>query len=86
MFRGYRDPSPVEDARTRKGTLCQGPAVRGKKRCRMHGGKSPGAPRGPANGNYRTGRWTQEALAERRFIRQLLREARATLRQVVELT
>ena len=46
----------------------------------------PGAPRGPANGNFRTGYWTQEALAERRFIRQLLREARATLKQVVELT
>jgi hypothetical protein len=32
----------------------------------MHGGKSPGAPRGEANGNYRTGRFTCEAIAERR--------------------
>ena len=55
-------------------------------RCRMHGGNSPGAPRGPRHWNYRTGYWTKEALAERRFVRELLREARATLKQVDELT
>ena len=52
----------------------------------MHGGNSPGAPRGPLHWNYRTGYWTKEALAERRFVRELLREARATLKQVDELT
>ncbi len=53
----------------------------------MHGGaKGSGAPRGPANGNYRTGFWTKEAVAERRFVRELLHEARATLKQVDELT
>ena len=74
-------------ARTRRGTPCQGPAVRGRTRCRMHGGaKGSGAPSGPANGNYRTGYWTKEAIAERRFVRELLREARATLKKVDELT
>ena len=34
-------------AKTRKGTPCKGPAVRGKKRCRMHGGTNPGRPRDP---------------------------------------
>ena len=29
--------------------MCQSPAVRGKKRCRMHGGTNPGAPRGNRN-------------------------------------
>ena len=38
--------SPRCLARTRSGTLCQGPAVRGRSRCRMHGGKNPGAPHG----------------------------------------
>ena len=53
----------------------------------MHGGaKGSGAPSGPANGNYRTGYWTKEAIAGRRFVRELLREARATLKQVDELT
>ncbi|MFN5084089.1 MAG: HGGxSTG domain-containing protein [Novosphingobium sp.] len=31
-------------ARTRSGTECQSPAVRGKRRCRMRGGTNPGAP------------------------------------------
>jgi hypothetical protein len=33
-------------ARTRGGTPCQRPAIRGRKRCRLHGGLSPGAPGG----------------------------------------
>lgn len=36
-------------AKTRKGTECQSPAVRGRKRCRMHGGTNPGAPMGNQN-------------------------------------
>jgi hypothetical protein len=31
-------------AMTRKGTACQSPAVKGKKRCGMHGGANLGAP------------------------------------------
>ena len=42
-------------ARTRAGAPCQRPAIRGRKRCRLHGGLSPGAPRGSKNGNFRTG-------------------------------
>ncbi len=67
-------------ARTRRGTPCQGPAVRGRTRCRMHGGaKGSGAPSGPANGNYRTGFWTKEAIAERRRLSALLRACRKNL-------
>jgi hypothetical protein len=36
-------------ARTRKGTACQSPAVKGRKRCRMHGGTNPGAPKDNRN-------------------------------------
>jgi hypothetical protein len=42
-------------------------------KCRIHGGASPGAPRGAANGNYLDGYWTCEAVEERRFIRSLLK-------------
>lgn len=42
----------------------------------MHGGTNPGAPRGEANGNYRTGLYTRESLA----LRDLIREARKSLR------
>ncbi|WP_394700168.1 HGGxSTG domain-containing protein [uncultured Parasphingorhabdus sp.] len=34
---------------TRKGTACQSPAVKGKRRCRMHGGTNAGAPKGNRN-------------------------------------
>jgi hypothetical protein len=59
-------------ARTRAGTPCQRPAIRGRTRCRLHGGLSPGAPRGPKNGNYRTGDWTAEAIEERKWLRSLV--------------
>ena len=36
-------------AKTRKGKACQSPAVKGRKRCRMHGGTNPGAPKGNRN-------------------------------------
>jgi len=42
----------------------------------MHGGKSTGAPKGKANGNFRRGRFTVEAVTERREMATLLREAR----------
>ena len=40
-------------AKTRAGAACQSPPVAGRKRCRLHGGLSPGAPRGSRNGNWR---------------------------------
>jgi hypothetical protein len=55
-----REPSRLRQAprclaRTRRGTLCQSPAVAGKTRCRMHGGASgSGAPKGKRNGKYVT--------------------------------
>jgi hypothetical protein len=44
----------------------------GRKRCRLHGGLSPGAPRGLKNGNYKTGDWTSEAITERKWLRSLV--------------
>jgi hypothetical protein len=69
--------APRCGARTRAGTACECPAVRGRVRCRLHGGKSPGAPRGSANGRFKDGYWTCEAIAERRFIRALLKAAQS---------
>jgi hypothetical protein len=64
--------APRCGARTRAGTACQRPAIRGRKRCRLHGGLSPGAPRGRKNGNFRNGNWTAEAIEERRWLRSLV--------------
>jgi hypothetical protein len=60
-------------ARTRRGTPCLSPAVSGRKSCRMHGGTSPGAPKGEANGNFRTGRDEGDSVAEMRQARRLLK-------------
>jgi uncharacterized protein YjcR len=63
--------SPRCLARTRRKTLCQSPAMPNG-RCRMHGGKSPGAPKGNKNA-LRHGRYTAEAMATRREVAALLR-------------
>ncbi len=73
--------SPRCGAKTRSGRPCEGPAMPNG-RCRMHGGSSPGAPKGKANGRYRHGRFTCEAMAERRFLADLLREVRASVRSI----
>ncbi|WP_417434350.1 HGGxSTG domain-containing protein [Hoeflea sp.] len=36
-------------AQTRKGRECQSPAVKGRRRCLMHGGTNLGAPKGNQN-------------------------------------
>jgi hypothetical protein len=53
-------------ARTRSGNPCRSPAVRGKRRCRMHGGAAgSGAPTGNQNA-LRHGHYSAEAIARRR--------------------
>jgi hypothetical protein len=60
-------------ARTRVGTPCQCPAIRGRGRCRLHGGLSPGAPSGEKNGNFRHGFWTCEAVQERQWAIEMVK-------------
>ena len=62
-------------AQTRSGGACRAPAVQGRPRCRMHGGAAgSGAPWGNRNA-HKHGAFTQERIAERRAIRELLDEA-----------
>jgi hypothetical protein len=65
--------APRCGARTRAGGACQCPAVRGRTRCRIHGGLSPGAPRGERNGNFKHGLWICEAIQERRWAKKMVR-------------
>jgi hypothetical protein len=60
-------------ARTRAGGACQCPAIRGRNRCRLHGGRSTGAPKGRANGNFVRGEFTAEAIHERQWLRSVVR-------------
>ena len=62
-------------ARTRSGNACQSPAM-ANGRCRMHGGPSPGAPKGNRNA-LKHGRYTAEAIEQRREVASLLRAMRA---------
>ena len=64
--------APRCGAKTRAGGPCQCPAIRDRKRCRLHGGRSTGAPKGRANGNYISGDFTAEAVEERRWAKSLL--------------
>ena len=75
-------------AKTRRGTLCQCPAMPNG-RCRLHGGLSTG-PKTP-EGIERIRRaltthgwYSQAAKSERRFVRLLLREGRAVLSRLKE--
>lgn len=62
-------------ARTRSGRECQSPAVKGRKRCRMHGGTNPGAPKGNRNARKHGGR-SAEAIAAVRYLKGIARLVR----------
>lgn len=74
--------SPRCGAKTRSDGLCRSPAVRGRKRCRMHGGaKGSGAPMANRNA-WKHGLFTGDAIVERRQIQALLGEARRLLEEM----
>ena len=72
--------SPRCGARTRRGTPCRSPAM-ANGRCRMHGGNSPGAPRGNSNA-LKHGRYSAAAIAERRELAALIRSMRRLVAEV----
>ena len=68
-------------ARTRKGksTFCQARKIIGKKRCRMHGGTSDGAPKGNKNA-FKHGKYSKEVIEKRKSATKLKREFMELLR------
>ncbi len=68
---------PLCGARTRKGTPCRQPAMKNG-RCRLHGGKSTGPPKGNKNA-YKHGEYCESAIRNRRELRELLRQFRTAL-------
>ena len=74
--------SPRCGAKTRSGRPCRSPAVRGKRRCRMHGGaKGSGAPIGNQNA-LKHGQFTREAIEHRRQVMDLIRKSREMLHSI----
>lgn len=70
--------APRCQAQRMSGGSCNSPAVKGKTVCRKHGGaKGSGGPKGEANGAYKHGGYTSEAIAMRQHASQLLRVVRA---------
>ena len=65
--------APRCGARTRSGSQCRSPAVKGNARCRMHGGKGSGAPKGNHNAWKHGARSAEIRLIEEE-IRLLTRE------------
>ncbi|MES2252479.1 MAG: HGGxSTG domain-containing protein [Pseudomonadota bacterium] len=61
-------------AKTRAAHPCVSPAMMNG-RCRMHGGKSPGAPCGKAHGSYTYGLHTKENLQHKKKLNILITEA-----------
>lgn len=77
--------SPRCGARTRAGGAaggapCRAPAMKNG-RCRLHGGKSPGPPKGNRNA-LTHGRYSAEALVRRRRHRALLKELAEAVRML----
>src|SRR5947209_7459710 len=76
--------APRCSAWTRKGTFCQAAAIRGRQRCRCHGGCSTGPKSKAGRGRCRQVRWktdyhSAKAKKERRQLRELLQSARETI-------
>ena len=77
-------------AKTRRGTECQKPAIKGRSRCQLHGGRSTG-PRTEegrariAAAHYKHGNRTKERLAENKERAAGNREIWFALRTQIEL-
>ena len=82
---GPNYPGPRCCARTRKGTVCQKPPLRGKSRCRLHGGLSTGpkTPEGKARiaaAHWKHGRRSRAFTETRKRIWADLRAIEARMR------
>ncbi|MFD1767986.1 HGGxSTG domain-containing protein [Sphingorhabdus buctiana] len=70
--------APRCGAKTRRGTSCQSPAVQGRKRCRMHGGTNPGAPKGNRNA-WKHGRYSAETRQLLAYLKGVVRSGAAVM-------
>jgi glucans biosynthesis protein len=64
--------SPRCLARTRSGTRCRSPAVKGRKRCWTHGGTNKCLPKGNRNA-HKHGGYSAETKAKLRYVEELAR-------------
>jgi len=63
------------------GRRCGNIAMKGKNVCHIHGGKSSGAPKGNMNA-LKHGCYTAKAIAERRYMREFIKEALRLIKEI----
>ena len=74
-------------AKTRAGTPCRSPAMKNRRRCRLHGGLSTGPKTAEGLARIRAAQTTHGMrTAEMEGLRALVRELRAGAKRLVELT
>ncbi len=90
MTKNDKQPHAIENfrniprcgARTRSGKPCHNPCVKGKKRCRMHGGAAgSGAPKGNKNALKHGGRSTM-IIDNRKHLNNVMRKMRQLIKQM----
>jgi hypothetical protein len=54
-------------------------------KCKMHGGKSPGAPRGAEHPNFKGGKYTKEGMALRTMLREMRRTGEMLLARSLDV-
>ena len=74
-------------AKTRRGTACLRPALKGKTRCQLHGGKASGARtiagrQKPSDSQLRHGKYTKDKLAAQRHAAKVGRRVVAELKRL----
>ncbi len=76
--------APRCGAKTRRGTTCQCPAMRNRRRCRLHGGKSTGPKTAAGLERSRRARWKHGGYSrEARESRVVARRERESFRRLV---
>ena len=81
VFRTRPFQFPIRSRTRRDGQPCKQATVKGRARCRMHGGaRGSGGPRGWSNGNFKRGVWTRENVERRKAMQPQIRGIRALLR------
>lgn len=64
------------------GTQCGNIAMKGKRVCQLHGGRSPGPPKGNQNA-YVSGRFTAKAKKEREELKKSIQEHLSLLEEIM---
>ncbi len=75
--------APRCGAKTRSGLPCNAPAIRNRMRCRMHGGKGSGAPKGSKNA-IKHGLYTAESIKLRLEVTEILTSSKRLMKSLVK--